>query len=154
MLRLARSEASLEGISVPQLLVVRALSVAGTVPVTQLANLTGALPSTISGILDGLVEARLLRREHGVDDRRQVLISLTAEGRKLARRLEARRGDRWAPVEGRMRQVDAATAVRMLTDVASGLDPPRVDELVRTAGRFAIDAAPYAGPREARRFAT
>jgi len=119
--RYARIEANEHGVSLPQALLIRALARSGTVPITKLVEWSGNSRATVGGILDGLADAGLVRREHGVEDRRQVLVSLTEEGTALAERLEARSAERWAPLEDRIRQRDAARTAEVLGEIATEL---------------------------------
>jgi DNA-binding MarR family transcriptional regulator len=129
LLRVAREEAAGEGLSLPQLFILQALVRSGKIPVTQLASWTGASPSAISGLLDGLVEAKLLLREHGVEDRRQVLVSLSAEGRRRIERINVDRTDRWSPLDTRIRGTDARVAARVLQEISTTLATAGPDEL-------------------------
>ena len=47
----------------------------------------GHRPSTVTSMLDRLVERGLIHREAGTDDRRQVILSLTRRGRSVADQL-------------------------------------------------------------------
>lgn len=52
--------------------------------VNELARLTGIETSTLSRLLDRMSAKGLLRRTRDANDKRSVLVSLTAKGRKLA----------------------------------------------------------------------
>ena len=52
--------------------------------VNELARLTGIETSTLSRLLDRMSAKGLLRRSRDTNDKRSVLVSLTAKGRKLA----------------------------------------------------------------------
>jgi len=119
--RTARIEANEHGLSLPQAFLVRALARSGTVPITQLVKWSGNSRATVGGILDGLADVGVVRREHGIEDRRQVLVSLTPEGQALAARLEARNAERWAPLEDRMRNHDATRTAEVLEEIATEL---------------------------------
>jgi DNA-binding MarR family transcriptional regulator len=125
--RMARIEANENGLSLPQAFLVRALARSGTVPITKLVKWSGNSRATVGGILDGLAEAGVVRREHGIEDRRQVLVSLTPEGKALAERLEARSVERWAPLEDRMGNDDAARTAEVLQEIATELYGWKVD---------------------------
>jgi DNA-binding MarR family transcriptional regulator len=121
ILRRAREEANEADLSLPQLLILGALRHTDRVSVTQLTGWTGGSVSAISGLLDGLVEAKLLLREHGVEDRRQVLVSLSAEGRRLIDRVSSRRAERWAPIDAQIRVGDSKVAVKVIHEVVASL---------------------------------
>jgi len=53
----------------------------------QLAEEFGSSAATISEVLNALERKTLIERRHGREDRRQVYVSLTEQGRKLASRL-------------------------------------------------------------------
>jgi DNA-binding MarR family transcriptional regulator len=119
-LHLTRIEASAEGLSIPQVFIVQALSRVGPVPISQFVQWWGNSPSTIGGILDVMESTGIARRHHGSQDRRQVLVSLTLKGRRLAGRLEAKRAARWSEVEGGLSADAMVVSARTLRKVTEG----------------------------------
>jgi DNA-binding MarR family transcriptional regulator len=118
-LRMARFDANGEGISIPQSFVLLTLEKLGSVPIRDLIAWSGNSPATVGGILDGLESMGAVQREHGVEDRRHVLVSLTAEGHRRAARLEARRAERWATLREKLGEADAAVVARVLEAVST-----------------------------------
>ncbi|MBC7253496.1 MAG: MarR family transcriptional regulator [Actinobacteria bacterium] len=57
----------------------------------QIANMLGISPPAVTSLLEGLEERGLLRRTPGIKDRRRVELALTPTGRRLVRRVNARR---------------------------------------------------------------
>ena len=57
-------------------------------PVSELERVFGLKPSTLTSMLDRLSERGLLTREVNANDRRSFTIELTADGRKLAGRIQ------------------------------------------------------------------
>ena len=94
-MRLAREDARDLGLTVQQLLLLGGLIQMGVIPATRWAELVGASPSTATGLLDGLESAGLVRRVHATEDRRQVLVVLTAKGQRIAERLARDRRQKW-----------------------------------------------------------
>jgi DNA-binding MarR family transcriptional regulator len=129
-LRLTRMEASEEGLSIPQVFIMLALAKVGPVPISQLVIWSGNSPATIGGILDVLEGAGRVRREHGVEDRRHVIASLTPKGRRLAQRLESKRAGRWAALERRFQSEDAAATTAVLEAIASEFNAWKKDPAV------------------------
>jgi DNA-binding MarR family transcriptional regulator len=83
--RSARAIEASSGISGAQLFILRQLASAPTsVSVNELAMLTHTHQSTVSAILNPLVQRRLVTRTPSQDDGRRMLIALTARGRVLA----------------------------------------------------------------------
>ncbi len=121
-LRLTRLEANEEGLSIPQVFILQALSSVGPIPITQLVLWSGNSPATIGGILDVMEQDGLARRAHGVEDRRQVLASLTPKGRRLAAKLVRKRDARWAALRSALLVRDAAASARALQRVAAGFN--------------------------------
>lgn len=79
-----RSPASLDiGISMAQVKVLHAVAAARSLHASEVAARVGTSPSTITGLVDRLVEHGLLARRHDPDDRRQVLITTTQAGLDL-----------------------------------------------------------------------
>lgn len=69
------------GLSGPQLICLRQLAVFGPMQTSHLAEAVNLSSATVCGILDRLEERGLVLRERQPDDRRRVLVSLTAAGR-------------------------------------------------------------------------
>src|SRR5690349_9421641 len=86
--RLAREECTRHGITATQLNVVKLLQAVGDLSLSELSRRMAATNSTVTGIVDRMVAARLVVREQSADDRRVWKIRLTDEGRALARRIE------------------------------------------------------------------
>lgn len=77
----------LKNITVKQLKVMLILSQRGSETVTELAHKLGVHISTVTGILDRLVQQKLVQREEDPEDRRHVISRLTPEGEKVLHRL-------------------------------------------------------------------
>lgn len=82
-------------LSMPQLMLLRALTEVGEIPVSKWARMIGASPSATTGLLDGMEHDGYVRRTHAHDDRRQVLVSLLPRGRQLADRILATQMRAW-----------------------------------------------------------
>jgi DNA-binding MarR family transcriptional regulator len=83
--RSARAVETSSGVSGAQLFILRQLaSAAGPLSVNELAGLTLTHQSTVSAILNPLVERRLVTRTPAPDDARRMAIALTHRGRVLA----------------------------------------------------------------------
>ncbi len=117
----SRKEAALEKIPMRHSFVLLALLRYGPRPVTDMAARMSVSPATISGMLDELFEGGLLHREHSIEDRRRVLVSLTARGRRIAERLEARTAARWIELEKNLSPPDIAASIRVLSKITSEL---------------------------------
>lgn len=68
-------------LTAPQSLVLSQLTAADALPITELAAADGRAVSTMTEIVRRLVTAGLVIKHNGVEDRRQVLVSITQEGR-------------------------------------------------------------------------
>jgi DNA-binding MarR family transcriptional regulator len=143
-LRVTRFEANEEGLSIPQSFLLLNLARLGPVPIRQLVVSSGNSPATVGGILDGLEAVGAVRREHGVEDRRHVVVSLTPEGARIVGRLEARRAERWAPLEEKLCPDDAATAARVIATLAAEFAATK-----RESRSVAREGRPRGGPRRA-----
>lgn len=75
------------GLSALQSQIVLRLAARSPLRMTELADDLGLVPGTVSEAVAALVRKGLVRRELGSADRRQVLVSLTTEGRALAKQL-------------------------------------------------------------------
>ncbi len=71
------------GLTVPQLVVLSELSRLGNVSTGRLATAISLSQATVTGILDRLERKGLVRRRRDPQDRRRVLVRITAPGRRL-----------------------------------------------------------------------
>lgn len=71
------------GLTVPQLNVLWSVGTSHGTPIGQIAERISLSSATLTSIVDRLEEHGLVVRERSPDDKRQVLISLTAKGRSV-----------------------------------------------------------------------
>ncbi len=76
-------------LTVSQCMALRALSAAGSCTAGELADRVGISRGTVTGILDQLQSADLVRRRRRPTDRRRVYVSLTGPGRRKASGLQS-----------------------------------------------------------------
>lgn len=122
-MRKGREDARSLGLTLPQLFLIKGLSEMGLVPVTRWAEMIGSSPSAATALLDGLETSGLLQRSHDVVDRRQVLVSLTPKGRKMADRLRASSRARWRELCAGIPRSDLESAGATLGIIADRLGP-------------------------------
>src|SRR5919199_2353532 len=89
-------------LTMPQLKVLFLLYSAGSASMGQLAASLGVTLSTVTGIVDRLVEHAMVVREEDPHDRRLVVCRLTSEGAAIAERLNHAGNSRLAAVLGRL----------------------------------------------------
>jgi DNA-binding MarR family transcriptional regulator len=83
--RLTKDEARRHDLTGPQLTVIKLLSGIGDLSLTELSENMQTRNSTVTGIIDRMEAAGLVKRVRSETDRRVVMIRLTAHGRTLAR---------------------------------------------------------------------
>jgi len=71
------------GLTVPQLLVLRAVAADKSVSGSELARSASVSHATVTGILSRLEKKNLIRRDKSTEDRRKVLVAVTDKGREL-----------------------------------------------------------------------
>jgi MarR family transcriptional regulator, organic hydroperoxide resistance regulator len=86
--RLAKDAASKLGITATQLNVLKLLGEIGELSLSELSRRLASQNSTVTGIVDRMVQAGLVVREQSAEDRRVWRIRSTAKGTDLARRSE------------------------------------------------------------------
>jgi DNA-binding MarR family transcriptional regulator len=94
VLRLARElrrEAETLGVTSTQVALLGSIKTRPGLSLRELAAVEGISAPALSGLVDRLEQAGLIRRVRAADDRRRVGLDLTPEGRKLLRRVTARR---------------------------------------------------------------
>ncbi len=74
------------GLTVPQLTVLWAVGSHARMPIGRIADRISLSGATVTNIVDRLEVHGLVSRERSTGDKRQVLVSLTADGRKLLAR--------------------------------------------------------------------
>lgn len=104
-----------EGVSWPELLVLRKVQEAGTSRVTELAEEVGVPPSTLTGITDRLVAKGLLTRSPDPADRRAVLLGPGEHLAPLFERFQRARTERLSGIFG-------ALAAEHLDSLVTGLE--------------------------------
>jgi DNA-binding MarR family transcriptional regulator len=111
--RLAREQCARHGITATQLNVLKLLQTVGDLSLSELSQRMATTNSTVTGIIDRMVEAKLVAREQSANDRRVWKIRLLPDGRALARKVEV------APWE-------------LLRDAAASLPPDELAQLIET----------------------
>lgn len=127
---LQRSEKCCFGVTLSQCMVLELLHQDGAKSPREIADALGLDPSTVTRVVDVLVRDGLLRRARDErEDRRRVLVSLTARGRRLAGDLEACADDFCERILRRIprdRREDVIHALRVLVEA--------IDELPAACG--------------------
>lgn len=111
--RLAKEQCAKHGITATQLNALKLLQSVGDLSLSELSAKMSATNSAVTGLVDRMVEAKLVTREQSAVDRRVWKIRLTPEGRTLARKVEV------APWEILQRAVMA-------------LPPAELEQLIKT----------------------
>lgn len=75
-----QKDAETVGLTGPQLLVITALSKNENIGLGELSTQLQMTSSTLSGVVERLVQANLVTRERSTQDRRAIVLRLTAEG--------------------------------------------------------------------------
>ena len=85
--RLAREQCQQLGVTATQLNVLKLLDEIGELSLSELGRRIAAQNSTVTGIVDRMVQADLVVREQSAEDRRVWRIRLSEKGRQIARRI-------------------------------------------------------------------
>ncbi len=95
-----------------EIAVLLVLSLRGARPMTELAKELGAPLSTMTSLTKRLVQKGFIERKKSPEDQRMILVELTARGRELVMRIQAR-------VERVFSRVQAAFTAEELTQLLS-----------------------------------
>lgn len=87
---LERCEKMRTGVTISQCRTIEALARNGQMSVTQLWKEMGVAAATMTRGLDTLERDGLVKRRSSPEDRRRMIVTLTAKGRRLARKVEQR----------------------------------------------------------------
>jgi DNA-binding MarR family transcriptional regulator len=99
--RLAREQCQKLGITATQLNVIKMLDEIGDLSLSELSRRMASQNSTVTGIVDRMVQAGLVAREQSAEDRRVWRIRLADKGKQLAKKIDV------APWDILRRAVDA-----------------------------------------------
>ena len=127
-LRMRRQMAA-TGLPFGQTICLFTLSKTGEVPATRLATEMGIRAPTVTGIVDTLEEAELVRRRPSPDDRRVSLLSFTPKGRRLLQRVQHDLYQEWAGLLARVpadRKRAWAEALREIRSLGPATPLPEV----------------------------
>jgi DNA-binding MarR family transcriptional regulator len=80
-------------------------------PASDVAALLGVTPSTVTSVVDGLVERHLVERRPDTTDRRRVVLSLTRDGERLVTTGDRVVGERIDRLLDRLAPAEAETAL-------------------------------------------
>lgn len=82
---------ALEHVTLPQFRVLVVLAGSGTMRMGALAARVGAVPSTFSRTIDRMVEGGWVERRESPESRREILVDLSTQGRRLVDQVTDRR---------------------------------------------------------------
>lgn len=142
----ARSLSEVEStVTVTQFRTLVVLDGQGEINLSGLAERLGVNASTAVRMIDRLLVAGLVTRRDNPDTRREVLLGLSPEGRRVVRRVTRRRRAELARVVAAMpasRRTELLAALRAFAE-AAGEPEPNPDEVGTMA--WYVDAGPEAG---------
>jgi len=119
-----RSRALIRGHSVtgPQLVTLREVARTGPVPVSTLARMVNLSQPTVTGILNRLERAGLVRRERSDRDRRNVLCTVTPQGASVLRDAPSLLQDHFRSELSRLHEWERSQMLATLQRIASLMD--------------------------------
>ena len=114
----ARGQQSAEDLTLAQYYMLFPLTTEAALPVSRLAQYAGVAAPTATRMIDSLERAGAVRRERTHDDRRTVLISLTASGRELMAHKQQELARRRRTLYGRLEPDEREPSERLLRHLA------------------------------------
>lgn len=131
----ARSLAEVEGtVSLSQFRTLVVLDGHGDTRLNHLAGRLGVGASTAMRAVDRLIAAGLVARRENPDDRREVVISLTDQGRAVVDEVTRRRRTAIAQIVQRMPRELTPALIEALTAFAVAADEPSVEDAATRLG--------------------
>ncbi len=115
------------GLTVPQLVSLRAIEQAGAITLRDLAAEVYLTPSTLVGIVDRLEAKGLIRRKRDAEDRRKVFLHATAAGRALLRDTPSPLQDRLAAALRDLPELERSTLALSLERLVDLMEIGHVD---------------------------
>jgi DNA-binding MarR family transcriptional regulator len=103
-------------ITLPQFQVLQLVYFGEAVNVKDLTHLTGLAASTVSEMVDRLVELAYITKTQNAVDKRQVILRCTKQGSSIIRKVIRQRIQRVQEISGRMKPGSADYLVTVLTE--------------------------------------
>lgn len=110
------------GLTGPQMLCLREIAKQGSLTTGTLALAVALSPATLTGILDRLEMRGLVSRERRPEDKRRVVVSLTAHGRQMAQELPSPMQERFGSKLASLPAEEQAVIRRALANVAGMME--------------------------------
>ncbi|MGE5624952.1 MAG: MarR family winged helix-turn-helix transcriptional regulator [Bacillota bacterium] len=110
------------GLTGPQMLCLREISMQGTLTTGALALAVALSPATLTGILDRLEVRGLVSRERRPEDKRRVLVSLTPLGQQMSQELPSPLQDRFGARLAELPPEEQSAIRRALEKVAKMME--------------------------------
>ena len=114
----ARGQQAADDLTLAQYYMLAPLGREDALPVSRLAEHAGVAAPTATRMIDSLERAGSVRRQRTHDDRRTVLISLTADGRKLVARKQGELARRRRTLYERLEPEEREPSERLLRHLA------------------------------------
>ena len=131
----ARSLAEVEDrVTVTQFRTLVVLDGQGPINLNRLSEILGVTPSTALRTIDRLLTADLVTRQENPANRREVVLGLTAHGRRLVRRVTATRRAEISRIVTKVPVGQRAALVKALRSFADAADEP--EPMDEAAGRL------------------
>ena len=125
--RLAKEQSAKYGITATQLNALKLLQSMGDISLSDLSKRMSATNSAITGLVDRMVEAKLVAREQSAEDRRVWKIKLTAEGRAVAKKVDVAPWEILQDALGALPQSELDALMKTLLKIAD-----HVEDIVKT----------------------
>lgn len=117
--RIAREQCDAFGITATQLNIIKLLHEIGNLSLSQLSRHIAAKNSTVTGIVDRMVDADLVARNQSSEDRRVWQIQLTKKGQKIAAGLSVAPWDDLRRALSALDEAEKQTLITILRKVAA-----------------------------------
>lgn len=104
-----------------QLTVLNCLSVRGQCEMCRIAQALNVSFPTATGMMDRLVKSGFVKREHGQEDRRKVIVSITPKGRRITQDIFKRKRAALIKMFGGLSEAERARYLQILEKVVSQL---------------------------------
>jgi len=118
----SRNLAQEQGLTVPQLIVLRAIAQRGAPTTGELARTVSLSNATLTSILDRMERHELVKRNRSDVDRRRVHVAITPKGRALLDRSPSLLHDRFLEQFGKLKEWEQTLILSSLQRVAEMMD--------------------------------
>lgn len=108
-------------ITMPQFLILKFLDQNSKAKMSDIASYMGVTTASMTGTIDRLVRDKYAQRLYDENDRRIILVNLTAQGKNLVSKINQKQYELFTNIFGKISEGDRETYLRILSEIRDSL---------------------------------